>query len=96
MGPQWMIDGVAPVTAVVQRRRSSISARSFLSLARTKREGAAQRLHPCVGGNVEKTASQPEILEERPKVLIPRIAVEGEAPKVVKQNRCRDHVEYEQ
>src|SRR5215472_8333891 len=80
----------------VQKRHSSTGARSFLGLARPERKGAVQRFHLCVGSDIEKTASQPKILEERPKVLIPRIAVEGETPEVMKQNRCRDHVEYEQ
>src|SRR5262245_34476798 len=80
----------------IQKRHSSIRSPSFLGLARTQREGATQRFHLCVGGNVQKTASQPEILEERPEVRVPRIAVEGKTPEVVKKNRGRDHVEYEQ
>src|SRR5215471_11224213 len=67
----------------------------FLGLTRAQRKGAAQRFHLSVGSDIEKTASQPEILEERPKVLVPRVAVEGETPEVMKQNCCRDHVEYE-
>src|SRR6516225_8781 len=103
MKPHRMIDranSMAPplarVTAVAERRHSWIWAVSFWGLARTQREGAAQRSHLCVGGDVEKTAGQPQILEERPKVLIPHLAVEGKIPEVVKQHRCRDHVKYEQ
>src|SRR5262249_29414990 len=65
-------------------------------LSRLEGEGVAQRRHPGSAGDVEKTAGEPEILEERPEVLSPFVAVEREAPEVVEQNGGDDHVEHEQ
>src|SRR5438552_3381741 len=53
-----------------------------LPLSRAQREGVAQRAQAGVGGNIEKSAGQPEIFQERPEVLRPRIATERKAPKL--------------
>src|ERR1700730_2384199 len=64
-------------------------------LSRVQREGVAQRAYLGIGCNVEKSTSQAEVLEERPKVLIPGITVERKAPEIVEQDRGHDHIEYE-
>jgi len=66
----------------VQRRHSSTGARSFLGLTQPERKGAAQRFHPCVSSDIEKTASQPKILEERPKFSFHASPLKGKLQKL--------------
>src|ERR1700732_1520091 len=64
-------------------------------LPRVQREGAAQRAHPGIGCNIEKTTSEAEVLEERPKVLIPRVTVERKATEIVEQDSGHDNIDNE-
>ena len=78
----YMAKSFDPVEKGITLQEGSVDD-PFFRLARTQREGAAQGLHLCVGGNVEKTAGEPEILEKRPKIIIPRIAVERKIPELM-------------
>src|SRR5262245_66358046 len=77
-------------------RRRLHGAALISRLARRQGEGVAQRCHPGAASDIEKAAGKPEILEERPEVLSPFVAVEREAPEVVEQDGGGDHVEHEQ
>src|SRR5947208_2451763 len=70
--------------------------RPYRALSRLQGEGVAQRRHLGAASNVEKAARKPEILEERPEVLSPSVAIEWKAPEIVEQHGGGDHVEHEQ
>lgn len=60
------------------------------------RQGIAEGLHPGIGRNVEKAASEAQVFEGWSQILIPRVAVECKAPEIVEQNCCGNNAEYEQ
>src|SRR4029077_15779236 len=64
-------------------RRRLHGAAPISRLSRLQGEGAAQRRHLGAASNVEKAARKPEILEERPEVLSPSVAVEWKSPEIV-------------
>src|SRR5262249_44549961 len=89
-------DGLCGAASPRSASGSFMALRPYRAYRGFKEKGARSDVIPAQPAAERKPPANPEIFEERPKVLSPFVAVEREAPEVVEQDGGGDHVEHEQ